>query len=54
MLPMQLVPWIAQRTGWRWGFAILTLGPLAGIAAIRRFATVRDVVRPQVALSTEP
>src|SRR4051812_17840440 len=54
MLPMQLVPWIAQRTGWRWGFAILTLGPLAGIAAIRKLATVRDVVRPQVALSTEP
>jgi MFS family permease len=40
MLPMQLVPLIAQRTGWRWGFAMLALGPLAGIAAIRRFAAV--------------
>ncbi len=41
MVPMQLVPLIAQRAGWRWSFAILALGPLAGIAAIRRFATLR-------------
>jgi MFS family permease len=54
MLPMQLVPWIAQRTGWRWGFAILALGPLAGIAAIRRFAAAREVVTRAVPLSTEP
>src|SRR6266576_6638594 len=55
MLPMQLVPLIAQRTGWRWGFAILALGPLAGIAAIRRFATLRGAVgrRADLSLSTE-
>jgi len=41
MLPMQLVPLIAQRVGWRWGFAILALGPVAGIAAIQRLATLR-------------
>jgi MFS family permease len=41
MLPMQVVPLIAQRTGWRWGFAMLALGPIAGIAAIRRLAAVR-------------
>jgi MFS family permease len=41
MLPMQVVPLIAQRTGWRWGFAILALGPIAGIAAIRRLAALR-------------
>jgi len=41
MLPMQIVPLIAQRTGWRWGFALLALGPVAGIAAIRRLAAVR-------------
>lgn len=41
MLPMQAVPLIAQRTGWRWGFAILALGPIAGIAAIRRLAALR-------------
>jgi MFS family permease len=41
MLPMQIVPLIAQRIGWRWGFAILALGPIAGIAAIRRLAAIR-------------
>jgi MFS family permease len=42
MLPMQVVPQIAQKTGWRWGFAILALGPIAGIAAIRRLAALRS------------
>jgi MFS family permease len=41
MLPMQVVPLIAQRAGWRWSFAILALGPVAGIAAIRRLAAIR-------------
>jgi MFS family permease len=41
MLPMQIVPLIAQRVGWRWSFAILALGPLAGIAAIRRLSAIR-------------
>lgn len=44
MLPMQLVPLIAQRTSWRWAFAILVLGPLAGIAAIRKFAALRGTL----------
>jgi MFS family permease len=42
MLPMQVVPLIAQKLGWRWGFAVLALGPLAGIAAIRRLASIRQ------------
>lgn len=41
MLPMQVVPLIAQEVGWRWGFAVLALGPIAGIAAIRRLAVIR-------------
>ena len=41
MLPMQVVPLIAQQVGWRWGFTILALGPVAGIAAIRRLAALR-------------
>ncbi|MDQ6770194.1 MAG: MFS transporter [Gemmatimonadota bacterium] len=41
MLPMQIVPIIAQRAGWRWGFVILALGPVAGIAAIRKLAAAR-------------
>ena len=55
MLPMQLVPFIAQKTGWRWAFAVLALGPIAGIAAIRRFASLRGVVsRGRMAVSAEP
>ena len=55
MLPMQIVPLIAQRIGWRWGFAILALGPLAGIAAIRRLAALRGALphRADLSLSAE-
>lgn len=33
---IQLVPPLAERVGWQWAFAGLSLGPLFGIAAIRR------------------
>lgn len=36
MLPMQIVPALARQSGWRWSFAILSLGPAAGIWAVRR------------------
>jgi MFS family permease len=36
MLTIQLVPWIAQGGSWRWAFAILALGPAAGIWSIHR------------------
>jgi MFS family permease len=51
MLPMQIVPLIAQRTGWRWAFAILALGPAAGIAAIRRLAALRAAASESANLS---
>jgi sugar phosphate permease len=41
MLPMQIVPLIAQRAGWRWSFVVLVLGPVAGIASIRKLAAIR-------------
>jgi MFS family permease len=41
MLPMQVLPHIARSVGWRWSFMILVLGPLVGIAAIRKLAAVR-------------
>jgi sugar phosphate permease len=41
MLPMQIVPAIAARSGWRWGFVILALGPAVGITAIKRLASLR-------------
>lgn len=37
---IQLVPWAAARIGWQWSFAMLALGPLAGIASIRRLKRV--------------
>ena len=40
MAPMQAVPILAERVGWRWGFTLLSLGPVAGIAAIRRLASI--------------
>jgi MFS family permease len=41
MLPMQLIPRAEAIVGWRWAFASLTIGPLLGIAAIRRLRTAR-------------
>jgi MFS family permease len=45
MFPMQLVPALARDGGWRWAFAILSLGPAAGIWAIRRLVRVRAPAR---------
>lgn len=36
MLPMQLIPRAEAVVGWRWAFVMLTIGPVLGIAAIRR------------------
>ena len=33
---VQGIPWVADVVGWRWAFAVLALGPAAGIAAINR------------------
>ncbi|HEY0527907.1 MAG TPA: MFS transporter [Gemmatimonadaceae bacterium] len=41
MLPMQLVPFLAQRVGWKWSFVVLALGPIFGSGAIRRFHALR-------------
>jgi MFS family permease len=54
MLPMQIVPVIAQRAGWRWGFTVLALGPVAGIAAIRRLAALRRSQAASASLSRQP
>jgi dipeptide/tripeptide permease len=35
-LTMQLVPTVAEAGGWRWAFALLALGPAAGIWSIRQ------------------
>jgi MFS family permease len=38
MVTIQLIPHIAQLASWRWAFAVLALGPAAGIWSIRRLA----------------
>jgi MFS family permease len=39
---IQLVPPLASQVGWRWAFPILALGPICGIASIRRLAALRQ------------
>ena len=36
MVTIQMVPWIASANGWPWAFAVLAIGPVLGIAAIRQ------------------
>jgi MFS family permease len=36
-----LVPTVEQAVGWRWAFAVLAVGPLAGIVAMRRLLAAR-------------
>ncbi len=43
---LELVPMIAERTGWQWAFPLLALGPAAGIAAIRRLRGVSGARGP--------
>ncbi|HJQ19876.1 MAG TPA: MFS transporter [Gemmatimonadaceae bacterium] len=38
---IQLIPPIVRLAGWRWAFPLLALGPLAGIAAIRRLLALK-------------
>ncbi|HEY3935191.1 MAG TPA: MFS transporter [Gemmatimonadales bacterium] len=44
---IQLVPVIGNAVGWRWALVVLSLGPAAGIASVRRLQRSQD--RPQVA-----
>ena len=40
-LTIQLVPPIVSAAGWAWAFPLLSVGPIAGIAAIRRLLTLK-------------
>jgi len=46
MISIQLVPPIAAIVGWRWAFVMLALGPVAGIAAIRRLRGAKVTTAP--------
>ena len=41
MVSIQLIPPLVAMVGWRWVFPVLALGPLLGIAAIRRLVAFR-------------
>jgi MFS family permease len=42
MFSIQMIPPLERVVGWRWAFAVLSLGPVFGIAAIRRLVAVRS------------
>ncbi len=48
MLPMQLIPRAEALVGWRWAFLMLTIGPVLGIAAIRRLVPAKASTATQV------
>ena len=50
-LTIQLVPPVVEGVGWRWAFPLLALGPIAGIASIKRLNTLitspgPDTIKP--------
>jgi len=49
MVTIQGLPWIAGRIGWQWAFALLAIGPVAGIAAIRLLVTAKKSLSPAIA-----
>jgi sugar phosphate permease len=40
MISIQLMPPLARVVGWQWVFVVLALGPLFGIASIRRLIAI--------------
>lgn len=40
-LTIQLVPPMVETLGWAWAFPLLALGPIAGVAAIKRLLTLK-------------
>jgi predicted MFS family arabinose efflux permease len=45
MVTIQIVPLIAEAIGWRWAFPVLAVGPVAGIASMRRLQELRRPTR---------
>ena len=46
MVSIQLIPPLVALVGWRWAFPVLALGPLFGIAAIRRLPRAARELAP--------
>jgi MFS family permease len=54
MITIQIVPAIAARTGWQWAFALLAVGPVAGIASIRALTRLRSSPDTSGAIRSSP
>jgi MFS family permease len=54
MVTIQMVSAIAARTGWKWAFVILALGPLAGIASVRALVRMRSARAAMPAIGNSP
>lgn len=53
-LTIQLIPPMVARVGWEWAFAVLAVGPLLGIAALRRLPrAAHDTAAPRSAPRAE-
>jgi sugar phosphate permease len=51
MVTIQGIPLLASRLGWQWAFAVLSLGPVAGIAAVRRLVRLKLRLQPAATFS---
>jgi MFS family permease len=54
MVTIQLVNTIASRAGWQWAFAILSLGPAAGIASVNALVRLRRAHAVKSATGSSP
>jgi MFS family permease len=45
MVSIQLIPPIERLVGWRWAFSVLAIGPVFGIAAVRKLAALTGRTR---------
>jgi MFS family permease len=52
MVSIQLIPPIERLVGWRWAFSVLAIGPVFGIAAVRRLAALTGRTRPSTGPDT--
>lgn len=46
MLPIWMVPFLADRVGWRWAFLVLVPGPIVGLVSTVRYAKASPSVEP--------
>ena len=45
VVSIQLLPWVAQRVGWRWAFVALAAGPLLGAHCMRAAGSDRNLIQ---------